>query len=126
VTLTRLVVVLLAAAGLVAAAPALLDSTSSLRDDLGSLLEEGTGGQSAQQISAGEFSAAHGGMRADALQGLVGSPEDRERSSVEGLSLECWYYGVAGGTGAYQFCFVDGRLSSKRRYGALPADADDS
>ena len=121
-TLTRLVVVLLATAGLVAAAPALLDSTSGLREDLGSILEEQAGGQSGQQISSGEFGAAHGGMRADALQALVGSPEDRERSSVEGLALECWYYGVAGGTGAYQFCFVDGRLSSKRRYAALPAD----
>lgn len=121
-TLTRLVVVLLATAGLVAAAPALLDSTSGLREDLGSFLEEQGGGQSGQQISSGEFAAAHGGMRSDALQALVGSPEDRERSAVEGLSLECWYYGVAGGTGAYQFCFVDGRLSSKRRYGALPAD----
>ncbi len=120
-TLTRLVIVLVATAGLVAAMPALLESTSGLREDLGSVLDDrGGNGQSAEQISSGEFASAHGGMEASALRALVGKPDERTEANVEGLALECWYYGVAGGTGAYQFCFVDGRLSSKRRYGALP------
>ena len=118
-TLTRLVVLLVAVAALVAAGPALLDSSDGLREELGSLLEDrGGGGQSGEQISSGEFSTVHGGMKADALRGLVGKPDEQTTARVEGLKLECWYYGVAGGTGAYQFCFVDGRLSSKRRYAA--------
>jgi hypothetical protein len=127
VTLTRLVILLVAVAGFVAAGPALLDSTGGLRDQLSSLLEDrgGAGGQSAEQISSGEFATAHGGMKADALRELVGNPDERTTARVEGLKLECWYYGVAAGTGAYQFCFVDGKLSSKRRYAAAP-DAEPS
>jgi hypothetical protein len=118
VTLTRLVIVLVAAAALVAAGPALLDSGGGLRDQISSLLEDrgGGGGQSAEQISSGEFADAQGGMKASALRSLVGKPDELTTARVEGLDLECWYYGVAGGTGAYQFCFVDGRLSSKRRF----------
>ena len=121
-TLTRLVIVLVAAAALVAAGPAVLDSGSGLRDQISSLLENrgGAGGQSAEQISSGEFASASGGMKASALRSLVGKPDERTTARVEGLDLECWYYGVAGGTGAYQFCFVDGRLSSKRRFASTP------
>ena len=57
-------------------------------------------------------------MKSDDLRALVGSPARRTTARVEGLKLDCWYYGVAGATGAYQFCFVDGKLSSKRRYAA--------
>jgi hypothetical protein len=125
VTLTRLVILLVAVAALVASGPALLDSTGGVRDQLSTLLDErgGAGGQSAEQISSGEFASAHGGMKAEALRSLVGKPDERTTARVEGLDLECWYYGVAGGTGAYQFCFVDGKLSSKRRY-AAPAATD--
>jgi hypothetical protein len=121
VTLTRLVILLVAAAALVAAGPAVLDNGSGLRDQITSLLEDrgGAGGQSAEQISSGEFAGAQGGMKASALRSLVGKPDELTTAHVEGLDLECWYYGVAGGTGAYQFCFVDGRLSSKRRYAAV-------
>jgi hypothetical protein len=34
---------------------------------------------------------------------------------VEGVRLECWYYGIAGGRGAYQVCFENGRFSTKTR-----------
>ncbi len=118
-TITRLVVLLVAVAALVAASPSLLDSTDSLRDQVSTFLDEhGGSGQSAEQISGGEFDAAHGGMKSDDLRELMGSPARRTSAHVEGLKLDCWYYGVAGATGAYQFCFVDGKLSSKRRYAA--------
>jgi hypothetical protein len=118
VTITRLVVLLVGVAALVAAAPSLLDSTSNVRDEVSSFIEEhgGGDGQSAEQISSGEFDAAHGGMKQETLRDLFGSPSRRTTARVEGLDLDCWYYGVAGATGAYQFCFVDGKLSSKRRY----------
>ncbi len=117
-TLTRLVIVLVAVAALVAAGPALLARGSGLRDDVTSLIDtEGGSGQSAQQISRGEFEVAHGGMKERMLRELVGEPAKRTSAEVEGIELDCWYYGVAGGTGAYQFCFVDGKLASKRRYG---------
>jgi hypothetical protein len=120
VTITRLVVLLVGVAALVAAAPSLLDSTSNIRDEVSSFIEDhGGNGQSAEQISSGEFDAAHGGMKQDTLRDLFGSPSRRTTARVEGIDLDCWYYGVAGATGAYQFCFVDGKLSSKRRYAAV-------
>ena len=117
-TITRLVVLLVAVAALVAAAPSMLDSTSSIREEVSSFVEDhgGGDGQSGEQISSGEFDVAHGGMKQDTLRDLVGSPSRRTTARVEGLELDCWYYGVAGATGVYQFCFVDGKLSSKRRY----------
>lgn len=122
-TLTRVVILLVVAAVVVGGAPSLLARASDLRDDVSQLVEDGDGkGQSASQISTGEFASAHGGMRRDALRALAGEPEQRTTARVEGLELECWYYGVVGETGTYQFCFVDGRLSSKRRYAAAARD----
>ena len=122
-TLTRIVIVLVAAALVVGAAPALLARGADVREEVGELVEDrGGGGQSASQISSGEFASATGGMRRERLRSLVGEPEERTTTRVEGLELECWYYGVVGATGTYQFCFVDGRLSSKRRYAAAPSD----
>ncbi len=121
-TLTRLVIVLVAVAALVAAGPALLARASDLRTEVTDLVEDAGGGdgQSASQISSGEFASTHAGMRPDVLRSLVGAPDERTTARVEGLELECWYYGVVGATGTYQFCFVDGKLSSKRRYAAAP------
>lgn len=117
-TITRLVVLLVAVAALVAAAPSLLDSTTNIRDEVSSFIQDhgGGDGQSAEQISSGEFASTHAGMPPSALRNLVGSPADENTVKVEGLRLQCWYYGVAGATGAYQFCFQDGKLSSKRRF----------
>ena len=119
-TITRLVVLLVAVAALVAASPSMLDSTGSIREEVSSFIEDhgGGDGQSGEQISSGEFDVAHGGMKQDnaARSGRLASR--RTTARVEGLELDCWYYGVAGATGVYQFCFVDGKLSSKRRYAA--------
>jgi len=72
--------------------------------------------QSAAQISSGEFASIDAGVTPGRLRALVGDPASRNATEVEGLEVECWYYGVAGSTGAYQLCFENGRLSTKVRY----------
>jgi hypothetical protein len=123
VTITRLVVGIVAIAALVAALPALRSNSDSLRHQVSSFLDSHGGGgkgQSAEQISSGEFAWAHGGMTPKQLENLVGQPADQSSVEVEGLKLDCMYYGVAAATGAYQFCFLDGKLSSKRRFESVP------
>jgi transcription elongation factor len=119
VTITRIVVLVVGVAALVAALPTLRGNAASVQEQVSNWVEThgGSGkGQSAEQISSGEFASAHAGMTPAALRNLVGSPADENTVKVEDLKLECWYYGVAGATGAYQFCFQDGKLSSKRRF----------
>jgi len=117
VTITRLVVLVVGIAALTAAAPTLRGNAASIREQVSNWVEShGGNGQSAEQISGGEFASAHAGITPSAMRNLVGSPADESTVKVEGLQLECWYYGVAGATGAYQFCFQDGKLSSKRRF----------
>ena len=75
--------------------------------------------QGAAQISPAEFLQVRRGVSRDELRALVGKPEDADSSEVEGVSLECWYYGVVGATGAFQFCFADDRLVSRFRVDAV-------
>ena len=74
-------------------------------------------GQSASQISQAEFAEVAPGTSPAALRALVGKPEDEAGHEIEGLRVECWYYGAGSKTGAYQFCFENGRLVSKLEYG---------
>ena len=69
--------------------------------------------QGAAQMSEAEFQRAEDGMSVGSLRALVGEPEARTTNRVEGVRIECWYYGIGGTTGAYQLCFADGRLRSK-------------
>ena len=78
--------------------------------------EEAASGQSESQISSAEFAEAGVGTSTAALRSLVGAPEAKDEHEVEGLRLECWYYGAGSKTGAYQFCFQNGRLRSKFAY----------
>ena len=73
--------------------------------------------QSAAQISPGEFELIEPGRSPTGLRASVGEPASKSETTVEGLRLECWYYGVAGSTGAYQLCFKNGRLATKLRFG---------
>jgi hypothetical protein len=73
--------------------------------------------QSASQISNGEFAQVDNGFTLDRLRALAGEPASRSAAEVEGVQLECWYYGIVGATGAYQFCFANGKLRAKLRYG---------
>ena len=72
--------------------------------------------QSASQLSEGEFAQVGNGFTTTRLRALAGEPTGRSSHEVEGVRLECWYYGIVGGTGAYQFCFADGKLRAKLRY----------
>jgi hypothetical protein len=73
--------------------------------------------QSAAQISPGEFEQIEAGISPAGIRATVGEPASKSETTVEGLRLECWYYGVAGSTGAYQLCFKNGRLATKLRFG---------
>jgi hypothetical protein len=73
-------------------------------------------GQSASQLSDDEFTQIDSGFTPDALGSFAGEPATKTKASVEGVRLECWYYGIAGGRGAYQICFENGRLSTKTRF----------
>jgi hypothetical protein len=78
--------------------------------------EGDSGGQSSSQISSTEFLSVPRGTRVERVRGLLGEPEHTSRATVEGVKVECWTYGVAGATGAFQLCFANGLLSSRFRY----------
>lgn len=46
---------------------------------------------------------------------IGGEPESTSDMDVNGLSMECWYYGVLSSDGSYQFCFEGNRLSTKSK-----------
>ncbi len=79
--------------------------------------------QSRAQLSQFEFNRVAAGVTKDGLRGLIGEPASRQSVDVEGIVVDCWYYGVAAASGAYQFCFQDGRLRTKTRYAVAPPRA---
>jgi hypothetical protein len=89
-----------------------------VRAKVDELVGDRSGGeQSAAQISPAEFEGAYVGMAPATLRDLVGEPETTSTSRLEGLRIECWYYGVGGEAGAYQLCFGNGKLRTKTRFG---------
>jgi hypothetical protein len=118
-TLTKPLLLVAVVLGLITvAAPALLRGAPDVRGAL-DIVASGareSGAQSASQISSGEFAAVDNGFTVDRLRALAGEPASRSAAEVEGVKLECWYYGIVGATGAYQFCFADGKLRAKLRY----------
>ena len=81
------------------------------------LRSDDDGGQSRSQISPSEFLEVERGASTSRVRGLLGAPEETSKATVEGLDVECWLYGIAGGNGAFQLCFADGKLSSRFRFG---------
>lgn len=72
--------------------------------------------QSSAEVSQQEFQRVRAGMSKPEVRALLGAdPESTDETSVEGFTLECWYYGILASGGTYQFCFDNGRLSSKSR-----------
>lgn len=73
-------------------------------------------GESASQLSSSEFEQIEPGFTPDRLRAFAGEPAARTKASVEGVTLECWYYGIAGAQGSYQVCFENERLTAKLRF----------
>lgn len=69
--------------------------------------------QSASQISYVEFRLAAVGSTPQKVRERVGEPEAISTHELEGIEIECWLYGAAGSTGAYQLCFANDRLRAK-------------
>ncbi len=107
------------ALGLIAfGAPLLLERAPDLRGAIQLAgKREQAGSQSAAQLSTVEFEQIGSGFTPGKLRSFAGEPATKSSAKVEGVALECWYYGVAGARGAYQICFEDGKLSTKVRYG---------
>jgi hypothetical protein len=115
--LTWLLLAVLVVLVLLAGGSAVLAKVGSLPDAVERAVGSTAGGrQSASQISSTEFAGADLGTAKASLRALVGEPEAKATHEVEGLRLECWYYGAGSKTGAYQFCFQNGRLRSKIEY----------
>lgn len=118
VSLSRLIVLVAAVAALlVLTAPTLRGQIGDFRDRLPSLEEVASKGQSEAQISSAEVAQIRAGLSPRALRDLAGEPASEESTELEGLRLECLSYGIVGASGIYQFCFADGKLSSKLRFG---------
>jgi len=73
--------------------------------------------QSASQLSEEEFGQVNSSFTPGRLRSFAGEPAEKTDASVEGVDLQCWYYGIAGARGAFQICFENGRLSTKARFG---------
>lgn len=117
-SLSRLLLVVAAVAALfVLTAPTLRSQVSNLPDSLPSLEEATSKDQSGAQISGAEFAQIKAGVSSRALRDLVGEPAAEESTELEGLELECLSYGIVGASGIYQFCFANGKLASKLRFG---------
>jgi hypothetical protein len=78
--------------------------------------ERSSSAQSASQLSSEEFAQIDSAYTSERLGSFAGKPTTKTKASVEGVQLECWYYGIAGARGAYQICFKNGRLSAKARF----------
>ena len=78
--------------------------------------ERSSATQSSSQLSPSEFDQIDSYFTPDRLGSFAGEPATKTDASVEGVDLECWYYGVAGARGAYQICFKNGRFSAKSRF----------
>ncbi len=116
-SLTLLVVIAALAIGVSAGGSELLAKIPAVGETASEVgARAGAQEQSAAQISPAEFLQVKRGISRAELRALVGKPEDADSSKVEGVDLECWYYGVVGATGAFQFCFADDRLVSRFRF----------
>ena len=117
--MTKLLVVLVVVVALLAfGGSALRERVSEARTSLPELLEREARDQSSAQISAAEFLRLPKGSSQSAVEASIGEPDAKRRASIERLELDCWYYGIAGATGAYQLCFVNGKLRAKVGFGA--------
>ena len=113
-----LVLVIVVVVLLVGGGSAVLERVPDLREKAADFVDTNGSGtrQGAAQLSTAEFATIRPGITPTRLRGLVGEPESRSKTSVEGLEIECWYYGIVAETGSFQFCFANGKLTSRFRY----------
>lgn len=69
--------------------------------------------KSSAQVTKADYRQIHHGMTKADVLALVGKPESKTSTSVSGLTMDCWDYGVLSTNGTYQFCFSNGKLDSK-------------
>jgi hypothetical protein len=72
--------------------------------------------ESESQLSSTEFEQIESSFTPERLRAFAGEPAAKTEASVEGVTLECWYYGIAGEQGTYQVCFENERLTAKLRF----------
>jgi hypothetical protein len=73
---------------------------------------------SASHVTAAKYATIHTGQTASQVEAVIGvAPESTDSNSVAGETLNCIYYGVLSTNGTYQFCFTNGKLTDKSRYG---------
>jgi len=112
-TLTKpLMLVAVALAAFLVLYPAARDRLPSIRQ----LESRSSPTESASQLSGEEFATVGTGFTPEHLRSFAGDPASKTDASVEGVDLECWYYGIAGSRGAFQICFENGRFSTKTRF----------
>jgi outer membrane protein assembly factor BamE (lipoprotein component of BamABCDE complex) len=71
--------------------------------------------KSSAQVTAKKVKEVKLGDSKKEVRAALGKPENTDRMESEGMTMECWYYGVLADR-SWQFCFDDGKLSSKNRY----------
>lgn len=71
--------------------------------------------QSSAKVTKAKVKKIQLGDSKKRVRKVLGKPENTDRQEVEGLTMECWYYGVLADR-SWQFCFDNGKLSSKNRY----------
>jgi hypothetical protein len=71
--------------------------------------------KSSKQVNPAQFNALKMGATPSHVRALFGTPESTSTTQVQGLKETCWEYGILAQSGTYQFCFDNGKLSSKLR-----------
>ena len=75
-----------------------------------------TGDSDAAKRAQTHFGEVQNGMSISELKGALGEPDDAQHTEIQGLVTDCLYYGTPGDeSGWYQFCFDNGKLTSKSR-----------
>lgn len=72
--------------------------------------------QSSKEVTPAEYTAVKNGQTQAQVRAAIGAePERTDETQVQDLTMECWYYGILAESGTYQFCFSNGKLSTKSR-----------
>lgn len=71
--------------------------------------------ESSAQVTKAKVDKVKIGDSKKRVRKILGKPESTDKQEVEGLTMECMYYGVLADR-SWQFCFENGKLSSKNRY----------